>query len=413
MPELLSPAGNFEKLQAAVLYGADAVYLAGRMFGMRAAADNFSIEELCEAVAYAHAHHVRVYLTVNVMPREHEYALLRQYFEDLKDIPIDALIVADLGVLALAKEKLPHVALHISTQANVVSAAACRAYAALGANRIVLARELTLEEIKRIRQAVPDIELETFIHGSMCISYSGRCLLSNFFTGRDGNRGMCTQPCRWHYKLNGQYELIEEKRPGQPIPIEEIEGETFFMSSCDTCMIEHIPALIDAGIDSFKIEGRMKSAYYTAVVTNTYCMALQSYAAGNYIFDPAWRTELESVSHRPYHTGYYFDKAGQEANVTDCPGYLRENAYLAVVLAYDKETGVALLQQKNKFSAGDAVAVLTPGKVGAPMQAGEMWNEEHESIAAVPHPQMKFYMKAAVPLKPGDILRAAESDQAL
>jgi putative protease len=407
MPELLAPAGNMEKLQAAVLYGADAVYLAGRMFGMRAAADNFSVDELREAVSYAHAHNVRVYLTVNVMPREHEYGLLRDYFAELKNIPIDALIIADVGVLALAKELLPDVAIHISTQANVVSAATCRAYQALGASRIVLARELTLEEIKRIRDAVPDIELEAFIHGSMCVSYSGRCLLSNFLTGRDANRGMCTQPCRWNYQLRGYYEITEEKRPDTPIQIEQINGETFFMSSQDTCMIEHVPALMESGIDSFKIEGRMKSAYYAAVVTNTYRMAMDAYAAGNYVFDFAWKKELESVSHRPYHTGYYFDKATENANTTSFGGYLRENAYLAIVRAYDEKTGVALLQQRNKYTKGDAVELLTPGKTGIPFIAGEMWNEANEPIEAVPHPQMKYYMKMPFAVKAGDILRAA------
>lgn len=407
MPELLAPAGNFEKLRAAILYGADAVYLSGRMFGMRAAADNFSIDELREAVTYAHAHRVRVYLTVNVMPREHEYPLLRAYFEELKSIPVDALIIADLGVLALAKELLPGVPIHISTQANVVSAETCRAYQALGAERIVLARELTMEEIKRIRDAVPNVELEAFIHGSMCISYSGRCLLSNFFTGRDANRGMCTQPCRWNYQLRGHYELIEEKRPDTPISIEEVNGEAFFMSSRDTCMIEHVPALMESGIDSFKIEGRIKSAYYAAVVTNTYRMAMDAYAAGNYVYDSRWGRELDSVSHRPYHTGYYFDNPTANANTTDYPGYLRENAYLAVVLSYNEESGVALLQQRNKYSCGDMVELLTPGKTGVAFLASAMWNEANEPIEAVPHPQMRFYMKMPFAVKPGDILRAA------
>lgn len=411
MPELLAPAGNMEKLQAAVLYGADAVYLAGSMFGMRAAADNFSMDELRLAVSYAHEHRVRVYLTVNVMPREHEYPLLREYFTQLKDVPIDALIIADVGVLSLAKEMLPHINIHISTQANVVSAETCRAYQALGASRIVLARELTMEEIKRIRDAAPDVELEAFIHGSMCISYSGRCLLSNFFTGRDANRGMCTQPCRWSYRLNGYYELTEEKRPDMPIPIEEVNGEAFFMSSKDTCMIEHIPALMESGIDSFKIEGRMKSAYYAAVVTNTYRMAMDAYAAGNYVYNSDWKRELESVSHRPYHTGYYFDAPTETANTTDYPGYLRENAYLAIVRAYDEKTGVALLQQRNKYTTGDAVELLTPGKVGIPFIAGEMWNEENEPIESVPHPQMKYYMKMPFAVKAGDILRASPNKE--
>ena len=409
MPELLAPAGNFEKMKAAILYGADAVYLSGHTFGMRAAADNFSVDEIREAVAYAHERNVRVYLTVNVMPHEQQYTALRHYFTELQGIPLDALIIADLGVLALAKELLPDVEIHISTQANVVSSAACRAYHAMGARRVVLARELTFEEIRKIREETPkELELEAFIHGSMCISYSGRCLLSNFFTGRDANRGMCTQPCRWNYTLTEKhYEITEEKRPDVPIPIVECGGETFFMSSRDTCMIEHIPALMESGIDSFKIEGRMKSAYYAAVVTNTYRMAMDLYSAGKYIYDSEWMRELESVSHRPYHTGFYFDEPTQTANTTDNPGYLRENAYLAAVLSYDEATGMALMIQKNKFSAGDAVERLTPGKTGEPFVAGAMFDENGAAIENVPHPQMRFYMKMPIPVRAGDIIRAS------
>lgn len=411
MPELLAPAGNMEKLRAAVLYGADAVYLSGKAFGMRAAADNFTISELREAIAFAHAHNVRVYLTVNVMPRGDEYADLRSYFEQLKSCPPDALIVADLGVLTLAKELLPDLPLHISTQANAVSAATCRAYHALGASRVVLARELTLEEIRAIRRDTPDsLELEAFIHGSMCISYSGRCLLSNFFTGRDANRGMCTQPCRWQYTIRErEFELVEAKRPESPIPVREIDGETFLMSSRDTCMIEHIPALMESGIDSFKIEGRIKSAYYAAVVTNTYRMAINAYEKGNYTYNPLWMRELESVSHRPYHTGYYFDHATENANTTDNTGYIKENAYLASVIAYDSETGVATMRQKNKFSVGDRVALLSPGALGRPFTVTALENEEGEQVASVPHPQMLFRMPVPFAVKEGDILRAEDS----
>ena len=274
-PEILSPAGNFEKMRAAILYGADAVYLAGSRFGMRAAADNFTVDELRCAVAYAHERGVKVYLTLNTMPREDEYPALREYLTELSDIDIDAMIIADVGVLFLVKELLPKMEIHISTQANAVSAAACLAWYRLGAKRVVLARELTLEEIKAIRAAIPDdLELECFIHGSMCISYSGRCLLSNHVIGRDANRGMCAQPCRWNYTFRA--EIAEEKRPDTVITLEEMGGETFMMASRDTCTIEHVPELIEAGINSFKIEGRMKSAYYTAVVTNTYRMAFDS-----------------------------------------------------------------------------------------------------------------------------------------
>lgn len=411
MPELLAPAGNMEKLRAAVLYGADAVYLAGKAFGMRAAADNFTVPELREAIAFAHDRGVKAYLTVNVMPRGDEYADLRAYFEELKTCPPDALIVADLGVLNLAKEMLPNVTLHISTQANAVSAATCRAYHTLGAKRVVLARELTMEEIRAIRRDTPDtLELEAFVHGSMCISYSGRCLLSNFFTGRDANRGMCTQPCRWQYTIRErEYELVETKRPEMPIPVREVDGETFLMSSRDTCMIEHIPALMESGIDSFKIEGRIKSAYYAAVVTNTYRMAIDAYEKGNYAYDPRWMRELESVSHRPYHTGYYFDNATENANTTENTGYIKENAYLACVLEYDTETGVATMRQKNKFSLGDRVALLSPGSLGRPFTVMALTDADGEAIEAVPHPQMLFSMPVPFPVKPGDILRAEDT----
>ncbi len=292
-PEILSPAGNFEKMKSAVLYGADAVYLAGEVFGMRAAADNFTVSELREAVAYAHERGVKVYLTLNTMPREYEYPELRKYLEEIADIPFDAMIIADVGVLMMVKEMRPETDIHISTQANASSSAACNAWYSLGAKRVVLARELTLDEIKEIKRNIPeDLEIECFMHGSMCISYSGRCLLSGHLVDRDANRGMCAQPCRWNYTIRG-YEIEEEKRPEEKMPIEEVNGETFIMASRDTCTIEHIPELIEAGIDSFKIEGRMKSAYYTAVVTNTYKMAIDSYFSGSYSYDPRWYTELE------------------------------------------------------------------------------------------------------------------------
>ncbi len=405
-PELLSPAGNFEKMRSAILYGADAVYLAGQIFGMRAAADNFSLDELKKAVIYAHEHSVKVYLTLNTMPREYEYELLKKYLVDLKDIGLDAMIIADIGVMMLVKEIIPGMEIHISTQANATSSAACLAWYRLGAKRVVLARELSLEEIKAIRSNIPDdLELECFIHGSMCISYSGRCLLSGHMVDRDGNRGMCAQPCRWNYTIRG-YEIEEEKRPDMKMPVEEINGETFIMSSRDTCTIEHIPELIEAGINSFKIEGRMKSAYYTAVVTNTYKMAIDSYFDETYVYNSAWYRELESVSHRDYNTGYYFNDSHKEPNLTPTTGYIKDKAFLAVVISYDDKTAVAELTQRNKMCKGDSAELLTPGNVGKSLTIGELYNENLEPIDSTPHPYMKFFMKMPFAVKPGDILRA-------
>ena len=407
-PEILSPAGNFEKMKAAILYGADAVYLAGKLFGMRAAADNFSVDELREAVTYAHERGVKVYLTLNTMPRENEYSLLREYLASLADIGLDAMIIGDIGVMTLVRELLPEMEIHVSTQANSVSSAACLAWRALGAKRIVLARELTLEEIKAIRANVPDdLELECFVHGSMCVSWSGRCLLSGHMVDRDANRGMCAQPCRWNYTIRG-YEITEEKRPDCSMPIEEINGETFIMSSKDTCTIEHIPELIEAGINSFKIEGRMKSAYYTAVVTNVYRMATDSYFSGEYKYDPAWYRELQSVSHRDYATGYYFADSRTEANTAENMGYIREKAYLAVVLEYNESTGEALMSQRNKMTINDKIEVITPGRTGRAIEVSGLFDEAHEPIDATSHPYMTFYMKVSEPLSAGDIIRSAE-----
>ncbi len=405
-PELLAPAVNFEKMKAAILYGADAVYLSGQAFGMRAAADNFSREELAAAVDYAHARGVKVYLTVNTMPREHEYAALRAYFEQLRTITTDAYIVADIGVLMLLREVDPDRTIHISTQANAVSAADCRAWHALGASRVVLARELTLEEIRAIRANIPDeLELEAFVHGSMCISYSGRCLLSGHFVGRDANRGMCAQPCRWGYTIRG-YEIAEDKRPDAALPIEEVNGETFIMASRDTCMVAYMKELCESGITSFKIEGRMKSAYYTAVVTNTYKMALDAYVHGK-PFDPAWERELQSVSHRAYATGYYFADSHIDANTVENNGYIKEKAYLGVVLAYNSETGRARVSQRNKLSLHERVEHLTPGCIGRPFTVTALFSDDGTSIDSTPHPYMEYEIELPFEAKPGDILRAS------
>ena len=406
-PELLSPAGNPEKLKAAVRYGADAVYLSGRAYGMRAACENFDLPQIRDAVAYAHAAQVKVYLAVNIMPHDREYPGLQEFFTQLSDIRLDGLIVADLGVMSLAKEMLPHIPLHISTQANVLSASACRAYAALGARRIILGRELSLAEIRNIRRAVPeDLELECFVHGSMCMAYSGRCLLSSHFTGRDANRGACAQPCRWKYRIrNTPWELVEEKRPDDPLPITEENGETFVMSSRDTCMIAHIPELIEAGIDSFKLEGRMRSAYYTAVVTNTYRMAIDAYVSGERETDPRWIRELDSVSHRPYHTGFFYDRPSECANTEEGASPSSGRLFLADIVSYDPERGEAKMRQQNKFSRGDTVEILQPGKTGRSFRVEALFDEAHLPLEAVPHPHMLFFMKVPFPVAAGDFLR--------
>lgn len=410
MVELLSPAGNFEKMKAALLFGADAVYLAGKRFGMRASADNFSEEELREAVEYCHARGKKLYLTVNITPRYYEFDDLENYLRSLAAVPPDGIIVADPAVLELCREILPAVPLHISTQAGVVSARDADFWHRQGASRVVLARELSFPDIAAIRRdCSKELEIEAFIHGSMCVSFSGRCLLSEHLIGRDANRGMCAQPCRWNYKL---YEIEEEKRPGLRFPVEETDRGTFIMSSKDLCMIGQIPALMESGITSFKIEGRMKSAYYTAVTANAYRIAIDRYRQnpGGYRFDPAIMDELCSVSHREYCTGYYLGDVRENAEIVTSPGYIREKSYLAVVEAYDPATGRASLTQRNKLCAGDPCELLTPGKTGQTLIAADLRNAEGEPIDATPHPYMPFSMRMPFPVKPGDILRGGSAD---
>ena len=420
-PELLSPAGNFEKLRAALLYGADAVYCAGQSFGMRSAADNFSVEELYEAVKYTHERGKKIYLTLNTMPHGNEYDDLRVFLRDIAEAGIDAFIVADLGVMMTVREIMPDAEIHISTQASIVSPEAALAYVALGAKRLVLARELCFEEIKAIRDRIPeDVELEAFVHGSMCVSYSGRCMLSNMMTGRDANRGRCTQPCRWNYII------YEEKRPDLPIPIEQTELGTFIMSSKDMCTVEHIPELIACGINSFKIEGRMKSAYYTAVVTNAYRMAIDSYLADpeNYEFDPMWYRELESVSHREYCTGYYLDIPMNEAQLGTQTGYIRDKAYFATATDYNEKEAEALAAagialdnengklyrfiQRNKVKIGDKSELISPSKIGRAFDVCELYLPGGEAIESAPHPSMIFWCRVPFEANEGDIMRGAE-----
>ena len=394
-------------MKAAFLYGADAVYLAGKRFGMRAAADNFTLEELDSALEYAHSLGKKIYLTLNTLPREYELLELADYLRELNGLGhggLDGVIVADLGVFALCRKYLKDVDVHISTQAAIVNSESAKMFHEMGATRVVLAREVSLEEIKRLRENIPDnLEIEAFVHGSMCVSFSGRCLLSNNLIGRDANRGMCAQPCRWNYTIS------EEKRPDMPLPIEESAEGTFIMSSKDMCMVEHVPALIEAGISSFKIEGRMKSAYYTAVVTNAYRAAMDGYLSlgSDYKFDEAWLGELDSVSHREYCTGYYFDDPMKNPQLCTLPGYMREKAYIAIAESYNGETGEAVFVQRNKVSVGDKVEIISPGKLGRAFDVLEIKNEAGESVPSAPHPLMRFTVKTPFEVKPGDIMRGA------
>ena len=417
MVELLSPAGNFEKLRAALRFGADAVYLAGKCFGMRSAADNFTDEELAEAADYVHKRGKKIYLTVNTMPHGAEYPHLRAYLQNLAGVGMDGMIVSDLGVFSTVRELLPDMDIHVSTQASIVSPAAARAWAALGAARLVLARELNIGEVRAIREALnPKVELEAFVHGSMCVSYSGRCMLSNQFTGRDANRGGCAQPCRWNYTV------VEEKRPDEHLPVLENENGTFIMSSRDLCSLRHIPALIEAGVNSFKIEGRMKSAYYTAVVTNAYRMAIDAYLSNpeHYVFDERWYREVESVSHRAYATGFWFDDPKQNPQLTEDVGYIREKAYFATVIeegelpagleAETAEGKLCRLLQRNKICLGDRAELLTPSKVGIPFTVRELYDADGVPIESAPHPMMIYFCRLPHGAGAGDIIRSSEGD---
>lgn len=411
-PEILAPAGNFEKLKVAVAFGADAVYMAGTSFGMRSAAGNFTAEELPEAIKYCHERGVKAYVTVNTMPRTNEYKRLAEHLKLLEKAGADALIISDLGVFMLAKDTVPSMTLHVSTQASVVSARTCTEWYKMGAKRVILARELSLDEIKEIRANIPEeLEIEAFVHGSMCISYSGRCLLSNYLTGRDANRGACTQPCRWEYKMI-RAEFEEVKRKDEHLVMIEEAGDSFTFSSRDLCMIEHIPELAESGLSCLKIEGRMKSSCYVGAVTNAYRMAIDSYFADptGYKYDPTWLCELESVCHRQYCTGFFFGETVDNANVCETPGYIKEQAALAVCDGYDEESGRAYFTQKNKFSVGERIEILVPGKTAVPFTVDAIYGEKGEPIESTPHPMMKFSVKVPIKATEFSIIRYARGN---
>ena len=395
--ELLSPAGDMERLKMAVLYGADAVYLAGTDFGMRSFAGNFTPEELPKAVEYAHSHGVLVNVTVNTMPRNNEVSERPAYLERLQDAGVDALILADMGAFTLAGKYAPKCARHISTQQSIANYECAQAWFDLGAKRVVLARELSLEEIRTIRKKTsPELEIETFGHGAMCVSYSGRCLLSNYMTGRDSNRGACAQPCRY------QYALVEEKRPGEYFPVFEDEKGTYILNSRDMYMIDHISDLMDAGVDCLKIEGRAKSAYYAAIVTGAYRHVIDDVAAGRPV-DPVWRDEVEHVSHRIYSTGFYYGFPGQ---YTENSRYIRQWQVCAIVEHCD-EGGLALCSLRNKFSKGDVLELVGPDTRPMAFTVEAMTDRDGAALEEPRTPQMQFYLQLPHPVPDFTILRRA------
>ena len=393
--ELLSPAGDMQRLKMSVLYGADAVYLAGTSFGMRSFAGNFSPEELPVAVKFAHDHGVKVHVTVNTMPRNDEVFHLPAYLEQLDDAGVDALILADLGAFTLAGKYAPRCQRHISTQQSIANYECARAWYELGASRVVLARECSLEEVRTIREKTPkELEIETFGHGAMCVSYSGRCLLSNYMTGRDSNRGACAQPCRY------QYALMEEKRPGEYFPVFEDEKGTYILNSRDMCMIDHLQDLMDAGVDCIKIEGRAKSAYYAAIVTGAYRHCIDAAAAGLPL-DPVWRDEVEKISHRIYSTGFYYGEPGQ---YTENSRYIRQWQICAIVESCD-ETGLALCRLNNKFRAGDSLEIVGPDLKPFEIVPEIMRDTEGNALDEPRKPDMHFYLQLPRQVPEMSILR--------
>lgn len=392
-PEILAPAGDMEKLHFAVKYGADAVYLSGTLYGMRAATSNFDRDELKTAINLAHAAGVKVYVTCNTMPRNSELSALPDYLSYLQEIGADAVILADMGVLALAKKYAPNLPIHISTQTSIVNYESAQMWHELGASRVVLARELSFEEIAEIRAKTPrDLSIEAFVHGSMCMSYSGRCLLSNYLAGRDANRGACAQPCRW------KYAVVEERRPGEYIPVEEDASGSFIFNSKDMCMIEYIPKLIECGIDSFKIEGRAKTFYYAAVVTSAYRCAVDSYleAPENWTLPQHLYDEVCRVSHREYFTGFYFGRQPESQHLGDST-YIRDWDVCGIVESCE-EDGTAVVMQKNRFQTGDHAELLTPEGTVIPFEVSSLLSVDErfltgETIRVAPHPQMKVQLK--------------------
>ena len=404
-PELLVPASSLEVLKIAVIYGADAVYIGGEVFGLRAKAKNFSMEDMAEGIQFAHEHGVKVYVTANILAHNGDLEGVREYFTQLKEIKPDALIISDPGIYTIAKEICPEIERHISTQANNTNYGTYQFWWNQGAKRVVTARELSLNEIAEIRKNIPDeMEIETFVHGAMCISYSGRCLLSNYFTGRDANQGACTHPCRW------KYAVVEEKRPGEYLPVYENERGTYIFNSKDLCMIEYIPELIEAGIDSFKIEGRMKTALYVATVARTYRKAIDDYLTSpeKYKENMDWYLEqISNCTYRQFTTGFFFGKPSEESQIYDNNTYIKEYTYLGIVGERNEE-GLYQIEQRNKFSVGEQIEVMKPDGRNIPVTVKRIVDEDGNEMESAPHPKQVLYIDLGQELEMYDILRRQE-----
>ena len=408
IPELLVPASSLEVLKVAVIYGADAVYIGGEVFGLRAKAKNFTLDEMREGVEFAHAHHVKVYVTANILAHNYDLEGVREYFEELRSVGPDALIISDPGIFTIAREVLPDMELHVRTQANNTNYATYLFWQKQGAKRVVSARELSLAEIKEIREHIPDdLEIETFVHGAMCISYSGRCLLSNYFTGRDANQGACTHPCRW------KYAVVEESRPGEYLPVYENERGTYIFNSKDLCMIEHVPELIDAGIDSFKIEGRMKTALYVATVARTYRKAIDDYLEPPEKYKenmPWYLDQISNCTYRQFTTGFFFGKPSEEAQIYDSNTYVKEYTYLGII-GEQNEAGLYAIEQKNKFAVGETSEIMKPNGDNIEVTVKQIVDEDGRQQMSAPHPQQKLWVDLGCELTTYDILRRKEEAQ--
>ncbi|RHG15903.1 U32 family peptidase [Tyzzerella nexilis] len=403
-PELLIPASSLEVLKTAVMFGADAVYIGGEAFGLRAKAKNFSMEDMREGIAFAHEHDVKVYVTANILAHNDDLEGVREYFQELKEIKPDALIIADPAIFEIAGEICPEIERHISTQANNTNYGTFNFWHKLGATRVVTARELSLEEIREIRANIPDdLEIETFVHGAMCISYSGRCLLSNFMVGRDANRGACTHPCRW------KYSIVEETRPGEVMPVFENERGTYIFNSKDLCMIEHIPELLESGIDSLKIEGRMKTALYVATVARTYRKAIDDYQKDPKLYEenmPWYLEQISNCTYRQFTTGFFFGKPDETTQIYDSNTYVKEYTYLGII--GEEKEGTYRIEQRNKFSVGETIEVMKPNGENVEVTVKRILTEDGEEQESAPHPKQVLYVDFGIKVDAYDILRRRE-----